>query len=320
MANSLLIIGDSIDLQKIALEAGAHLMIVAALRVPDEIIRMAEERKLTVISCPYDSFETVSMLNRALYDRLTEKELVHVGDIMIKNVHYLTSDAAVEDWHKMSQSTGYSRFPVVDQNMMVIGIVTAIDVACKERNASVLSVMTKGVLTVEPKTLLTHLSRLLVWEGFELVPIVENGKLVGVVSRQDILKAFQQTQRQPHVGETVDNLVMSGFKLEEWEQGIKLIGEITEFMINEYGTASPGILVTLISTAAYIAARKLYRLDTVLDNLNLQHVQPLAVGDIVEVYCKVIHLEKKACLVDAGISCGNTLKAKALVSLRIVRK
>jgi len=336
--DSLLIVGDRLELQQTALEVGAHLMVTAALEVPQMIIRAAAEKGLAVISCPYDGFEAVSMLNRVAYDRFTDKELIHVGDIMVKEVISLPIEATVEDWHMMAAQTGYSRFPVLDQNGAVVGIVTAVDVAGKDRQDSILTVMTKDVLMVDPRMLVSHLSRLLVWEGFELVPIVERHKLVGVVSRQDIIKAFQQTQKQPHVGETIDNLVMSGFKLEEWteekgaeqegkkgakgEAGIKLSGEITRFMINEDGTASPGILTTIISTAAYIVARKEYRLDTVVDNLTLQHLHPLAIGDVIEVVARNVHLGKKFCLADVCIygEKDRLLKAKAVVSSRIVKR
>lgn len=318
--DSLLIVGDLEGFQELAIKKNAHLMVTGAYNIPEVIIEAAEEKGLVIISCPYDTFEAISMMNRAVYDRLTEKELLRVEDIMVTNVHYLMADATVQSWYEMAQATGHSRFPVLDRNMKVVGMITAVDVAGIDRTASILSLMTKDVLMVDRQTLVSHLSRVLLWEGFELVPIVENGKLAGVVSRQDILKAFQQAQKQPHVGETVDNLVMSGFSLDEWDEGTKLSGEITQFMINEYASASPGVLVTIISTGAYIAARKQLKLDTFMESLTIQHMTPLAVGDEVEVYVRIIHREKKSCVMDVNLYCKGNLRLKGIVGSRIIKK
>jgi len=318
--DTLLIAGNLEEAMRLGIKHQCHLMVCGAFSVPRDVIEAAKEQGLVVFISPYDTFEAVSMLNRAVYDRLTEKELLRVEDIMVTDVDYLTADQTVESWYEKSLATGHSRFPVVDRNMKVVGIVTAVDVAGLDRKASILSAMTKDVLTVEKHTLVTHLSRLLLWEGFELVPILEDGKLVGVVSRQDILKAFQQAQKQPQVGETVDNLVMSGFKLEEWEEGTKISGEITQFMINEYGAASPGILTTIISTASYIACRRKLRLETVPDSFTVHHMEPLPVGEKVQVYARIIHLEKKTCVTEVSVYANNSLRAKALISSRIMRK
>lgn len=319
--DSLLITGDLPEYHRLAIEKGCHLLVAGAFHLQPEILQAAQENGVVVIVSPYDAFEAVSLMNRCVYDRLTEKELVHVEDIMVRDCYYLASDATVEDWHAMAQMTGHSRFPVVDQNMMVIGIITAVDVAGIDKSASVLSAMTTDLLTVGPKTLVTHLSRILLWEGYELVPITnEEGRLIGVLSRQDILKAFQQMQKQPHIGETVDNLVMSGFKLEEWEEGTKISGQITQFMINEFGTASPGTLVTIVTTAAYIAARKQLRADTYLETLSIYHMEPVDIGEKVEAYSKIIHLEKKVCTVDVSLYVAGDLRVRAIMGCRIVKK
>jgi len=318
--NALVIVGDLPELMWLSLKEGCHLLVSGGYKVAPELVQYAEEHDLVILSSAYEAFEAVSLLNRAVYERLEDKELLRVEDIMVKDVHYLQADETVESWYQKSVSSGHSRFPVVDANMKVIGIVTAVDVAGLDRNSSILSAMTKDVLTVERKTLVTHLSRLLLWEGYELVPIVEDGKLIGVVSRQDILKAFQQAQKQPQIGETVDNLVLSGFKLEEWEEGTKISGEITQFMINEYGAASPGVLMTIISIASYIVCRRSIRKDTVPDNFTVHQMELLSVEEKAEVFAQIVHLEKKTCVTEVSVYGNGILKAKALLSSRIIKK
>ena len=42
-------------------------------------------------------------------------------------------------------------------------------------------------------------ARMMVWEGIELLPVVEEGNKLQGISRQDVLQALQMIQRQPQV-------------------------------------------------------------------------------------------------------------------------
>lgn len=318
---SLLIVGDRADLQLLGLEHGAALLITGPIDVSQEVLNRGKELNLPIIKSAYDTFIATSMINKAVYERLKAKKLVRVEDIMTKDLKYISPDAKVLDWHKLAKMSGRSRFPVVNEQDKLVGIVTAVDIAGVEEETGIAEVMNTDVLTAERKTLVTHLSRLLVWEGFELVPVVDDKKhLLGTISRRDILKAFQQTQRQPKFGETVDNLTLSGFKLDEWEGGIKLTGEITQFMVSELGTASVGTVVMIMSTAAYIAIRKKLRWDAINDTFTIHQLNPPSVGDKVEVLTTILKADKKTCMVEIELFCGSELKAKAITTARAVRK
>src|SRR5690625_5104961 len=90
---------------------------------------------------------------------------------------------------------------------------TAKDIIGKDKNLFIEKIMTRSPLVVKAKTSLAYVAHMMVWEGIEVVPIVdENSILLGLVSRQDVLKALQQVQRQPHVGEMIEDIVESKLK------------------------------------------------------------------------------------------------------------
>src|SRR5262249_60917690 len=53
-------------------------------------------------------------------------------------------------------------------------------------------VMTCGVVTVEPDTSLTHAARLMCERRIGSLPVVEQGRLAGIVTERDLLRALIQ--------------------------------------------------------------------------------------------------------------------------------
>lgn len=52
--------------------------------------------------------------------------------------------------------------------------------------------MTKQPITVSPNTSVASAAHIMIWEGIELLPVVnEQHRLQGIISRQDVLKALQ---------------------------------------------------------------------------------------------------------------------------------
>ena len=74
-------------------------------------------------------------------------------------------------------------------------------------------VMTRNPITVTVKTSVASAGHSMIWEGIDLMPVVTDaGMLAGIISRQDVLKAFQMAQRQPQQGETIDDIVKNQMK------------------------------------------------------------------------------------------------------------
>lgn len=315
--DSLCIVGNRTEAQILALQNNVPLLITGGLEPSPEVVELAKASDCVIIISPYDTFVVTTMINRALFDRLIDKELLLVEDIMVKDVKYLNQHATVGDWYKLSQATTHSRFPVTDEEGNVVGIVTAVDVAGAHQEEIISEVMNPNPFTVGREDSVTHISRKMVWEGLEITAVVDNGKLVGIVSLQDVLEALQQIQKQPQFGETVDNLVLSGFRYDQDSENLTIKGEITQFMSNEFGSASCGNLVTLMSTAGYVALRKKYRLDAITDNFSFYQLYPVPVGTVISITAKLLLVTKKHCSIEIEVYNAQSLFAKGLMTARM---
>jgi len=83
--------------------------------------------------------------------------------------------------------------PVVEKGSLV-GIVTQTDVlrAVKEgpiQDLAVEDVMTRNVVVLSPTDSATDAARLMVEKKINRIPVVESGKLVGIVTRGDLIRA-----------------------------------------------------------------------------------------------------------------------------------
>lgn len=91
---------------------------------------------------------------------------------------------------------GFSGMPVADEDGTIAGIVTEFDVirairdGLKIDTTTVETIMTEKVISVDVETPLHEVLDVLETAHILRVPVTENGKLVGVIARPDILKAY----------------------------------------------------------------------------------------------------------------------------------
>lgn len=322
-SNTLVIASNVAELQSFAIKKGAALLVVGGAIPAESLLRQAEETGTPVMVCPYDTFETISMINKAIYERLVQQDLVRIGDIMKTDVATLYPHDTVLDWHELTLKTGNSNFPVINGENKLLGVVTPLSVTGMSSNMPISEVMETDSLTARPESLVSHISRLLVWEDCDTIPVIEeDDRLVGVVNRQDIIQALQQTQKQPQFGETVDNLTLSGFKLHDTagENRVAIEGNITQFMMNEVNIASAGALSMIICNAATIAARKLYRLQTVVDEMHLICLRSVKLDEEVFVSAELLQVDKKYCKAEVFVRTKEETKYKAHIILKVLKK
>ncbi len=142
-----------------------------------------------------------------------------VRDIMTKDVLSVKPDASVNEVAKLLGARDISGVPVVDDDGRVVGIITELDLIARntrlemprfievldwgriplerprhaqERLKHMLGteardVMTEKVITIGPEAEVEELAELMVKRRINPVPVVENDRLVGIVSRANLI-------------------------------------------------------------------------------------------------------------------------------------
>ncbi|MGL6146715.1 MAG: DRTGG domain-containing protein, partial [Macrococcoides caseolyticum] len=82
--NTLLIVGNRSEVQKLALSKGSAVLVTGGFDTTEEVKQMADNLELPIISSNFDTFAVANMINRAIYDQLIKKEVLTAQDILIK--------------------------------------------------------------------------------------------------------------------------------------------------------------------------------------------------------------------------------------------
>ncbi|MFC4022547.1 DRTGG domain-containing protein [Oceanobacillus longus] len=321
-ADSLLIVGNRFKAHELALTAGAAVLITGGFDTEDHVKKLADEKKLPIISTSYDTFTVAAMINRAIYDQLIKKEIVFVGDIAtsFEESYFLRVKDTIADWYELNEKSSHSRFPVVDDKLRVVGMVSSKDIVGKDRTVIIDRVMSKKPQVVQAKTSLASVAHTMVWQGIELIPVVDQGyHLQGVVSRQDVLKAMQQIQRQPQVGETIDDIVASNLEASEDDDSV-FESKVIPQMTNQLGTLSNGVFTSLITEASSRLLMKVRKADITIENLTVYFSKPVQIDSKLVIKPKLLDVGRLYAKIDVEVYNERNLVGKGLIMAQLINR
>lgn len=98
---------------------------------------------------------------------------------------------------------GFGDVPVIDKDKTLLGIITEFDLlkvlmeGKSVKNITAGDIMTTNVVSVSETTNSVEIINILETKHLIRVPVVENGKLVGIVARRDVLFSFIQAAQKP---------------------------------------------------------------------------------------------------------------------------
>ncbi len=116
------------------------------------------------------------------------------SDVMTSPVKTVNESMPVRDVRKTMMRYGHSGLPVVDDNYCLVGIISSRDIekAVKHdlAHAPVKGFMSKDVITVPPDLPLHEVQQIMIEKEIGRIPVVYDGKLMGIISRSDIVGLF----------------------------------------------------------------------------------------------------------------------------------
>jgi predicted transcriptional regulator len=318
----LLIVGNREEAHELALNNESAVLISGGFSASDKIKKLANEKCLPIISSSYDTFTIATMINRAISESLIKKDIILVEDIMEANPRFLRANDTVGHWKRLMQETKHERYPVIDEEEKVVGIVTLKDLSLDSDNDDLIhKIMSKDPITVTSKTTVAYAAHVMGWEGIELCPVVAGRKLVGVISRQDVIKALQYAAKQPHVGESLEDIVLKNFEYSIEEGHAHFSGNITPQMLHTIGTASWSSLNMLLSTAGLVTLRQKNNINVTVDSIVTYFMQPVQVDSNIDIFTRIIDMGRNFCKVEVDATDKNRgLVGKTIVSAKILRK
>jgi CBS domain-containing protein len=115
-----------------------------------------------------------------------------VADHMTKSLLTVTADATLGEAAARMAERGVGAVVVLDGES-ISAILTERDVmkavaAGRDGSAPVTEWMTRHPDTIEPSDTTDHAASLMIHGGFRHLPVVEDGKIVGIVSIRDLMK------------------------------------------------------------------------------------------------------------------------------------
>ncbi len=136
--------------------------------------------------------------------------------IMTKKVITVPAKEKVSKALDIMSKNDIGSLVVVDQDQPV-GIVTERDIVRrlvknrKTTDASVEDLMSHPLITAEPQTPSWEAFRIMLKKRIRRLPLVEKGKLVGIVTERDLFRWVLLVAYEPHLPEDIKEVVEKGY-------------------------------------------------------------------------------------------------------------
>ncbi|NYT02509.1 MAG: CBS domain-containing protein [Methanosarcinales archaeon] len=143
---------------------------------------------------------------------------------MSSDVAYVTVPGNRDEVLKVLKDRWVSGVPVV-KGEEVVGMITRADLLRNPEEDQIAMLMTRNPYVISPQSTIVEAARSIFGHGIRRLPVVEKGKLVGIVTVADIVKAIADMGIEEPIARYVQRLVVVVWS----ETPLPVAGEIMEY-------------------------------------------------------------------------------------------
>jgi CBS domain-containing protein len=110
-------------------------------------------------------------------------------DIMTRDVITASPSLSVKELAVLMIKNQISGLPVADESGKIVGLVSEADIIAK-KGKQVQAIMSQQVFSVTEETPIEEIAQLMTTQRIKRVPVMNDGRLVGIVSRADIVNTI----------------------------------------------------------------------------------------------------------------------------------
>ncbi len=124
--------------------------------------------------------------------------MLTAGSIMTTDLVAVRPNSSIEEAIEILLSRHISGLPVTDEDGRLVGVITefallAVTYDKRVKNHTVSQHMTREVITVNANDPLNRIADLCIVHRVRRVPVMQDGRLIGVIARRDVLRALVES-------------------------------------------------------------------------------------------------------------------------------
>ena len=151
------------------------------------------------------------------FEQAEVRNMAKVRHVMTTNVVTVRKDTPISRATELLMSNNITGMPVVEEDMTLVGIISEKDVlnlfysSGQTTNRTVSDFMTTPAVHFEQDDDIQDVCACLMENNFRRVPVTSNGKVVGIVSRRDVLDYIAHSNRDGTAEKNVSELANTRF-------------------------------------------------------------------------------------------------------------